>query len=392
VPAANTAGLLIPGRTVVPRDDWDREPWNRRTFQRVRELVPTAQVRRSETPHAWSRALQDLGGVQFEVDGRRSSVGNFLDSSYTDGFCVVHHGTLVAEQYFNGMNEHSLHLVQSVSKSITATTLGILAGRGELRLDTHVTHYLPELAATAYRGATLQQVLDMTSGVLWDENYTAPDSHCAKMDVAAGWKTRRNPDWPACMWDLILTLQQARGLHGQDFSYRSIETDVLGFVLERVAGVPLAELVSRELWAPMGAADDACFTVDPAGFACACGGFNATLRDLARFGLLYATGGEGPGRELVPAEWLQQTRNGNPDIFTGAYREVLPRGAYRNQFWLEEAGRRVLLARGVFGQLIYMDPDAGFVAVKVSSWPEFVNPNRTRTALAAVRAIRAALQ
>jgi len=382
----------IPGRAVFPRDDWDREPWNRRTFQRVRELVPTAQVRRSDTPHVWPRTLQDLGMVQFGIDGRNSSVQDFLDSSYTDGFCVVHRGTLVAEQYFNGMSEHSLHLVQSVSKSITATVLGILAGRRELQLDALVTHYLPELAATAYRGATIQQVLDMTSGVLWDENYTAPDSHCAKMDVAAGWKTRRNPDWPECMWELILTLQQARGPHGGDFSYRSIETDVLGFVLERVAGMRLAELVSRELWIPMGAAEDACFTVDPAGFACACGGFNATLRDLARFGLLYATGGEAQGRELVPAAWLRQTRHGNPDAFTGAYREVLPHGAYRNQFWLEDAGRRVLLARGVFGQLIYMDPDAEFVAVKVSSWPDFVNPTRTRTALAAVRAIRDALR
>jgi CubicO group peptidase (beta-lactamase class C family) len=389
---ANTTGAQIPGRTVLPRDDWDREPWNRRTFQRVRELVPTAQVRRSSTPHAWPVALQDVGAVQFEIDGRSASVADFLGSSYTDGFCVVHRGTIVAEHYYNGMNEHSLHLVQSVSKSVTATALGILAGRGELQLDALVTHYLPELAATAYRGATIQQVLDMTSGVYWDEDYTAPDSHCAKMDVAAGWKARCNPDWPACMWELILTLQQSRGPHGQDFSYRSIETDVLGFVLERVAATPLAELVSRELWRPMGAAEDACYTVDPAGFACACGGFNATLRDLARFGLLYATDGEAQGRELVPPEWLRQTRRGNPEIFAGAYREVLPRGAYRNQFWLEEAGRRVLLARGVFGQLIYMDPDAGFVAVKVSSWPEFVNPTRTRTALAAVRAIRAALQ
>jgi CubicO group peptidase (beta-lactamase class C family) len=390
--AMNTAAAALPGHGPIPHDEWDRAPWNRRTFQRVRELVPTAQVRRSANPHAWKLAPQDIGTVQFELDGRSSSVAAFLESSYTDGFCVVHRGALVAEQYYNGMNAHSLHLVQSVSKSVTATALGIFAGRGELQLDALVTHYLPELLATAYRGATIQQVLDMTSGVYWDEDYTAPDSHCAKMDVAAGWKTRRDPDWPACMWELVLTLQQARGPHGQDFSYRSIETDVLGFVLERVAGMPLAELVSRELWMPMGAAEDACYTVDPAGFACACGGFNATLRDLARFGLLYATDGEARGGGLVPPEWLRQTRNGNPDLFRGAYREVLPRGAYRNQFWLEEAGRRVLLARGVFGQLIYMDPDAGFVAVKVSSWPEFVNPARTRTALAAMRAIRAALQ
>ncbi len=376
----------------IPHAQWDRAPWNRYTFQHVREQVRTAQVRRSPVPQEWRQAPQDVGAIRFECDGHRTDVAEFLASSYTDGFCVVIRGALVAEHYDNGMDAHSIHLVQSVSKSVTATVLGILAGRGEIRVDAPVTHYLPELEATAYRGATVQQLLDMTSGVLWDEDYTAADSHCAQMDVAAGWKPGGNPQWPRCMWDLVLTLKQARGPHGQDFSYRSIETDVLGFVLERVSGVRLPELVSRELWAPMGAAEDGCFTVDPTGFACANGGFNATLRDLARFGLLYASGGEAQGRQLVPVAWIDQTCNGNPELFKGAYREVLPRGAYRNQFWVEEAGRKVLLARGVFGQLIYIDPDAGFVAVKLSTWPEFINPARTRTALAAIRAIRDALR
>ncbi|MGH8254026.1 MAG: serine hydrolase domain-containing protein [Steroidobacteraceae bacterium] len=376
----------------IPHAEWDRAPWNRYTFQHVREQVRTAQVRRSAAPQAWRFAPQDLSAIEFECDGRRTTVADFLDSSYTDAFCIVHRGALVTEHYDNGMAEHSTHLVQSVSKSVTATVLGILAARGEIDPDALVTHYLPELQATAYRGATIQQVLDMTSGVYWDEDYTAPDSHCAQMDVAAGWKTGGKPGWPASMWEQVLTLKQSRGSHGHDFSYRSIETDVLGFVLERISGVRLAALVSRELWSPMGAADDGYFTVDPSGFACANGGFNATLRDLARFGLLYASGGEAQGQQLVPTAWIDRTHEGNPGLFDGAYREVLPRGAYRNQFWLEEAGRHVLLARGVFGQLIYMDPDADFVAVKLSTWPEFINPARTRTALAAVRAIRDALR
>jgi CubicO group peptidase (beta-lactamase class C family) len=376
----------------IPHAEWDRAPWNRYTFQHVREQVPTAQVRRSSAPYAWRLASQDLGAIGFECDGRRMNVAEFLACSYTDGFCVVHRGALVTEHYDNGMNAHSIHLVQSVSKSVTATVMGILVGRGEIEVEALVTHYLPELESTAYRGATVQQLLDMTSGVYWDEDYTAPETHCAQMDVAAGWKSGGKPHWPQNMWDLVLTLKEMRGPHGQDFSYRSIETDVLGFVLERASGARLPELVSRELWAPMGAAEDGCFTVDPTGFASANGGFNATLRDLARFGLLYASGGEAQGRQLVPTAWINQTRHGDPELFKGPYREVLPNGAYRNQFWLEEAGRRVLLARGVFGQLIYMDPDAEFVAVKLSSWPEFINPARTRTALAAIRAIREALR
>jgi len=377
--------------TVPPREDWDRAPWNRDTFRRVRELVPTSQVRRSSTPQALRSASQDVGSIAFEIDGRRDTISAFLKSSYTDGFCVVHNGTIVSEYYDQGMDGRTLHLLQSVSKSVTATTLGILAARGAIRTEAPVTHYLPELETTAYRGATIQQLLDMTSGVYWDETYTAPASHCAKMDVACGWKIAPDPGWPTNMWELILTLHEPRGTHGADFNYRSIETDVLGFAMERATGTRLAELVSRELWAPMGAEEDACFTVDPTGFACACGGLNATLRDLARFGLLYVSEGVAGGRQVVPRDWIERTRNGKPELFGGSYLEVLPYGAYSNQFWIEDSARRALLARGVFGQLIYMDPQAAFVAVKLSTWPEFVNPTRTRTALAAIHAIRDAL-
>jgi CubicO group peptidase (beta-lactamase class C family) len=231
----------------------------------------------------------------------------------------------------------------------------------------------------------------MTSGVLFDETYTAPDSHMAKLDVACGWKESPDPKWPRTVWELVISLKDAECEHGALFRYRSIETDVLSFALERAAGMGLAELVSRELWAPMGAEEDASLTVDPAGYALGCGGFNATLRDYARFALLHLGEGEIAGRRVVPAAWLKQTRAGNPDLFQGAYREVLPHGAYHNQFWIEDTKRGAYMARGVFGQLVYIDPEGEFAAVKLSSWPEFVDATRTRTALAAVRAIRDSL-
>ncbi|MGO4835955.1 serine hydrolase domain-containing protein, partial [Rhizobiaceae sp. 2RAB30] len=248
--------------------------------------------------------------------------------------------------------------------------------------------YLPELEATAYRGATVQQVLDMTSGVVFDETYTALDSHMARLDVASGWKDNPDPFWPRTVWQLILSLTGAECPHGASFRYRSIETDVLGFLLERVSGLPLAELISTELWIPMGAEEDAYMTVDHAGYALADGGFNATLRDYARFALLHLRGGEANGRQVVPAAWIEATRNGDHALFQGVYREVLPRGAYHNQFWIEDPDRRAYMARGIFGQYIYIDPQTDFAAVKLSTWPEFVNAQRSIEALAAIRAIR----
>lgn len=382
-----------PGKPVIPRQDWDRAPWNRWTFQHVRDMVPTTRVWRGQGPASpLPRNLQDIDAIAFDADGVPGTIGTFLEEGYADGLLVLHRGKVVAERYLNGMSAHTLHLSQSVAKSIVGTLAGILIGRGLVDPAAPVTHYLPELETTAYRGAAIQHVLDMTSGVVFDETYTALDSHMAQLDAACGWKERWNPQWPAQVWDLILSLKEAECPHGASFRYRSIETDVLSFALQRAAAAPLAELVSRELWAPMGAEEDACFTVDPAGYALGDGGFNATLRDYARFALLHLRGGEIDGRRIVPAEWIAGTRFGaDPTLFGGIYHDVLPEGAYHNQFWIEDTARRAYMARGVFGQLIYIDPEADFAAIILSSWPEFVSTIRTRTALAAVRAIREAL-
>jgi CubicO group peptidase (beta-lactamase class C family) len=381
-----------PNPSEIPRADWDRAPWNRWTFQHVADMVATVPVSRGDGPASrLGSALQDIDGIAFECDGRRDTIGGFLESSFTDGFLVLHRGHVVAERYFNEMEPATLHLSQSVAKSIVGTVAGILIGRGELDPSAPLTLYVPEFEATAYRGASVQHVLDMTSGVVFDETYTALDSHMAKLDVAAGWKDSPDPAWPRTVWDLVLTLKDASRPHGAQFEYRSIETDVLAFAMQRATARALPELVSRELWQKIGAEADACFTVDPSGYALADGGFNATLRDYARFALLHLGRGTIDGRRIVPEAWHQEIRRGDHARFHGDVRAALPRGAYHNQFWIEDPAGSSYMARGVFGQLIYIDPAAEFAAVKLSSWPDFTNLARTRTALAAIRAIRDSL-
>ena len=380
-----------PGGPLIPRGEWDLAPYNRWAFQNVRQMVPTAEVWRGPGPVLpLAEAPRDLLALDFESDGEASTIGRFLDGSHTDGFLVLSKGAVVTEIYMNGMKPRTTHLSQSVAKSVVGTVAGILQGRGELDFAAPVTEYLPDLARTAYRGATVQHVLDMTSGVKFDETYTAPDSHIAKVDRACGWK-EQVPGWPETMWRLILELADSEAAHGESFRYRSIETDVLAFVLQSVSGLGLPELVSRELWAPMGAEEDAYFTVDRSGYGLADGGFNATLHDYGRFGRLIAGGGAAHGRQIVPRRFIEDLPDGNHELFGADNRVVLPHGAYHNQFWVEEAGRAVVMCRGVFGQLIYIDCEQDFVAVKLSSWPDFTHAKRTRTALAAIRAIRAAL-
>lgn len=366
-----------PPQLRVPFMDWDRPPWNRWAFQHVRELLPTAEIWRGAGASSFlPQVPQDLGGVTFaRVSGVVSTLDQFLDDSYTDGFLVLHKGRIITERYFNDMAERTLHLSQSMAKSVTAAAAGCLIAQGVLDTEAPITHYLPELAATAYQGATLRHVLDMTSGVRFSEDYTDPYSDIGRSDVASGWKPipEGAQGFPEHMWELILSLTVAERAHGERFVYRSIETDVLAFCMERATGRRLPELVSELIWQPMGAAESACFTLDRAGYALADGGLNATLRDYARFGSLYLNDGVFNGRQIVPKAWIRATQQGDHNLFGEPYTLQSPNGAYRNQFWIEDVSRTVIMCRGVFGQLIYIDAARDLVVVKLSTWPDFLN-------------------
>ncbi|WP_280821943.1 serine hydrolase domain-containing protein [Pseudaminobacter soli (ex Li et al. 2025)] len=380
-----------PPNMVPPRLDWDRPPWNRWAFQHIRELLPTAEVWRGEgLVRELPRNELDLDDllVGDGPDEHRTLAGH-LDESYTDAFLVLRKGAVVYERYFNGMTPRTLHLSQSMAKSVTATVFGILAGRGIIDPAAPVTRYLPELEQTGWRGATLQHVLDMRSGVRFSEEYTNPYSEIGQVDVAAGWKpippgTDPAFKWPSHMWELILGLKETERPHGAEFVYRSIETDVIAFAMERATGKRLPQLVSEELWQKIGAEESACFTVDSAGYALADGGFNATLRDYARFGQLILDNGGG----VVPASWVEATRTG---IHGPLYSESFPTGSYKNQFWIEDPHSRSLMCRGVFGQLIHINWDHQMVVVKLSTYPDFTNRDYSVATLKAIHAIADAL-
>jgi len=372
----------------VTLKNWDSPPYNRWSFQHVREVLPTAPVARGDEPvRHFPRSEQNLGDLDIDLpDGRRVSLDGILDETYTDGFLIIHRGSIIFERYYNGMNDKTLHLSQSMAKSVCATVAGILIGRGVLELDAPVSTYVPEFAACGYGTATLRQIMDMRSGVKFSEVYTDPTSDVGRLDVGSGWKPKRDNLDPENVFDVILGLHQERE-HGGNFEYRSIETDVMAHCMERATNSRLADLVSTELWSVMGAECDADFTLDPAGYAMASGGLSGSLRDYGRFGQLHMDNGAVDGRQIVPANWVGECSQGDNAVFHGHYREIYPNGAYRNQFWIADVNSRAYMARGVFGQLIHIDPDNEMVTVKLSTWPDFLNVELAMNTAAAVAAI-----
>jgi CubicO group peptidase (beta-lactamase class C family) len=382
----------------IPRMDWDRPPWNRWTFQHINEFMPTARVWRGSGPaRALPRQEEAITDINFTLsNGQQQTIAGFLDDTYTDGMLVMCDGKIVHESYHNAMRPETPHLMQSVSKSITSTVTGILIDRGQIDPAATVVTYLPEIADTAWRDATIQQVMDMTSGVQYSEEYTRLDSDVGKTDVASGWRPispDADPgiDWPETIWDQILTLKTCDANHGERFLYRSIETDLLAHVMIKVTGLPLHELISKELWQPMKAEEDGFFTVDPNGYGLASGGFNGCLRDFGRFGQLYLDDGMVDGKRILPSAWITDVRRGPHGLFSDDRRRILPNGCYRNQFWIEDMTTEAFMCLGVFGQLIYIAPAYNMVVVKLSTWPDFLDDTFKMDTQLAIHAIAAAL-
>jgi CubicO group peptidase (beta-lactamase class C family) len=372
--------------------NWDTGPYNRWSFQNVRMMVPTVDVPRGTGPViAFANDVQDFSALTFDaVGGEKKTVGQCLSETYTDGFLVLSRGRVVTELYFNDMTATSLHLAQSVSKSVVGALTGIVHSEGLLDLYAPLADIVPELAACGYADATLEQVLDMQSGVRFDETYTSTDSDIAKVDLAAGWRPNPDATQRPSLREIITSLPKIRP-HGEKFEYRSIETDLIAWVLERVTGQGLADLVSDRIWSRIGAERDAYFTVDQAGSALADGGFNATLRDYARFGAMMVNGGRVGDTQIVPSAWVEAIGQGDPSKFHDPYSWLSPKGAYRLQWWLHDVAEGDFMARGVFGQLIYVNRKHDFMAVKLSTWPDYLNPHFSADALRALRAIRGAL-
>jgi CubicO group peptidase (beta-lactamase class C family) len=349
-----------------PLDAWQVGPGNRWAYQHVDEMVPTVVVARGDGP------VLELRETPLPLE-----IGDFLETQYVDGLAVLHEGALVLEAYRNDMRPDTLHLSQSVGKSV----LGLLVGALQLDLAVPVTEHVPEVAGSGYDGATVQHLLDMTAAIDFIEDYAT----FWRYDVACAWHPP-HPDAPAqTILDYLPTIGPAAWAHGERLHYSTPNTDLLGIVAERAGGAPLALLIARELWAPLGAERDALLTVDPLGTAAIGGGFCATLRDYARLGELVRRGGAG----VVPTAWIERLGVGDPGAFARSTWSTEGANGYGLQWW-RMSGRPA--ARGIHGQFIAVDHEAGVVVAILSSWPEATPSAPGLAQLALVDAVCGALR
>jgi len=388
----------FPPGSLATLANWQDPPFNRWAFQHIRELIPTARIGRGHgRPRRLPRVERDLDGLRFRTGDRELTVGEMLAETYTDGFLVLHRGQIVTEQYFNGMAPDTPHLLMSVSKSVVSTVAGILADRCQLDVSARVEKVVPELTGSSFEGATVQHLLDMRTGTHFDETYDNPESDVRTYERVYLWRPDGIEARPADALAYYATLYND-GEHGGPFRYRSILTDVLGWVLEKAGGARLHELIAELVWQPMGAEFDAEITVDAHGNAMADGGICATLRDVGRFGLLFAGGGRGRaarGSPVVPGSWIRDTIGGAPDgpqafVAAGGAPGFPPGAHYRNCWWVREPAVPFFHASGINGQNVFVHVPSQTVVVKLSTWPTALSP-KIRVTTDAARAIAESL-
>ncbi|MDO9092721.1 MAG: serine hydrolase [Rubrivivax sp.] len=383
-------GFPPPPDKVVKLSTILKFPNGRWAFHHLRELGPTVQVWRGDDAPSLRREMpKHMDALRLEDDkGAPISLADWQRATYTDGLLVLHKGAVVYQKTYSGMAAHEPHSLWSMSKSFTGLLATMLIKEGVIDPGALVTKYLPELRDSAWADATVQQTLDMTTGVAYSENFRDPNSGIFQYLHAAG-LLPAPPTYagPRTIPELLVTIKK-QGEHGTGFKYKTVDTEVVGWLLQRVTGKSYAALLSERLWTRIGAQDDAYVWADTHGTQLTSIGFNATLRDLGRVGETLRLSGRSGGRQVIPENVIAEIRKGGDIEKFKANGQAMRSGySYHNQWWIPHDRDGTFEMKGLNGQHMHINPAAELVIIKLSSHPAgdtSLTHNLDRRAFAAI--------
>ena len=312
-----------------------------------------------------------------------------LSKNYTDGILILHKGKIVYEKYFGELKADGVHAAMSVSKTFTGTLGALLIEEGKLDKDKTGADYVPELKGSGFGDATIRQILDMTTGLNYSEDYSDPNAEIWAFSAAGNPFSKHIVlDAPSNYYEYLETVEK-QGEHGNIFAYKTINTDVLGWIISRVTGKTIPELLSERVWKPLGTHIDGYYQIDGAGIAFAGGGFSANMRDMAMFGEMIRKMGKFNKQQILPVALVEDIMNeGSQEAFNkSVYANTLKNWSYRSMWWKTNNEHGAFAARGVHGQTIYIDPKAEMVIVRFASHPEAKNSKIDPTSLPAYQAV-----
>lgn len=338
-----------------------------RTFRNIDRLFPTRTVRRGTHVYPLPKSAAPLKGVEFTSAGKKYDMYDYMSLNRVSGLLILKDGKIAFERYELGNNETTRWMSMSVVKSITSTLVGVAIKDGHIKsIDDPVTKYLPTLAGSAYDGVTIRNLLQMASGVKWDETYTNPASDRRRMlELQLSGK-------PGSILGLMSTLARA-GKPGTIWNYNTGETHVVGELIHAAVKKPVGQYLSERIWSKFGMESDATWWLEsPNGQEIGGSGFSATLRDYGRFGLFVMNHGLVGKEQLLPEGWVSEA--GTSKVIGGK------KVNYGYMWWIPDVSANpvhegAFLARGIFGQSIYINPAASVVVVVWSARPKPTGTN-----------------
>ncbi|MBU2039615.1 MAG: beta-lactamase family protein [Gammaproteobacteria bacterium] len=322
------------------------------TFRNIDRLFPTRTVARGDTVSGLPVSSRPLQDFSYTVDDSTYDLYDVLSLNRVGGMIIIHNGEIMFETYQLGNDEHTHWMSMSVAKSMTATLIGAAIHDGAINsIDDPIVTYLPRFQGSAYDGVTVRNLLQMTSGVAWNETYTDPASDRRSMLEA------QIGQQPGAILDLMASLPRAAA-PGSVWNYSTGETQVAGALVQAAIGKPVAEYLSEKIWSPMGMQADANWWLEsPDGLEIGGSGLSTTLRDYARFGLFMLNDGVINGERVLPEGWMDAAST--PKTVAG---ETVDYG-----YMLWPLHGRSYAAEGIFGQYVFVDPDTHLVVVMLSA-------------------------
>tara|TARA_B100000482_G_scaffold188862_1_gene169392 strand:- start:46 stop:1203 length:1158 start_codon:yes stop_codon:yes gene_type:complete len=323
-------------------------------FSNISSPIPA-----SEKPYIFETVDFNLP-EKYSFEGEELDLKEGLSHFHTDGLIILHDGKMLFEDYWNGNTKDSKHISFSVAKSYLSALFGIAIDEGLIdSIDDNVTKYLEDFVGTGYEDVKIKNLLQMSSGIEFNEDYADPNSDINKFSRASakGQSFR----------DFAKSLKNGRE-QGTYNHYVSLDTQVLAMILESVTDMPVREYLYKRIWNKIGAESDAYYITDSTGADMALGGLNATLRDYSKFGQLYLNKGSWMGEQIVPESWVIDSITPDaPHLMPNAGELSSNEWGYGYQWWIPGEPLTDFTAHGIFNQFIYVDPVSNVVIAKTSS-------------------------
>jgi CubicO group peptidase (beta-lactamase class C family) len=348
---------------------WPYTVW---AFQHIESIFPTTTADRGDGPvRELASAPADLSAFSFaDPSGKTRNVTQFLEDQHIDAVLVWSDGKLRQEIYRNGETARTRHIMFSVTKSFTGLVAEMLIAEGRLDDTKRVSDYVPEMKGSAYEDATVRNVLDMEVGIDFSEIYDDPSSSIFQFSYAAGFR----PVPPGVkafpsLYEFLPSLRK-KGEHGRDFHYVTANSEVLGWVIERITGKGFAHTFDEMIYSKLGAERDAFYMTDPHGKAVSGGGLSITGRDALRLAVMMAQKGRFNGEQIVPAAVVEKiAAGGTPRPSLWGNEHGGRDNSYKSQWYFHHPTGTVA-AEGIHGQVIAVSPQRNVAMVVQSSYPD----------------------